>query len=491
MSRPSVRLALLLVLAGAPGLAAPRAVLAQVPAPSGEMRATAQRLTAEALRSHDAYDGLAELCDRIGHRLSGEPSLDSAIAWAAARMRAEGLANVHTERVMVPVWVRGHESAELLTPRRKPLRMLGLGMSVGTPAEGITADVVVVDSFPQLDSLGVAGVRGKIVLYDVPFKSYGETVRYRGSGASRAARYGAVAVLVRSVTPVSLDTPHTGSLGYADTLPRIPAAAITIEDATLLHRLCARGGRVTVRLAMEAHRMPDVPAANVIGEVVGRERPGEIVAMGGHIDSWDVGQGAQDDGVGCVIAMEAAHLMQRLGLHPRRTVRVVLWVNEENGLRGGRAYRDAHRDELPRHVAALESDIGNGLVRGFSLDVRPWPAAGDTAARDTLGRPAAARDRDSALVTLRAIATLLDTTGGMEMKAGGGGSDVGPIAAMGVPALGPEHDTSHYFDIHHTDADTFDKIDPVALSRNVATMAVMAWALAEWPTTLRPAPAGR
>jgi carboxypeptidase Q len=400
-------------------------------------------------------------------------------------MRAEGLAHVHTERVMVPVWVRGHESAELLSPRRKPVHVLGLGMSVGTPAEGVTAEVVTVDSFPQLATLGEAGLKGRIVLYDVPFKSYGETVRYRGAGASRAARYGAVAVLVRAITPVSLDTPHTGSLGYVDSLPRIPAAAVTIEDATLLHRLCARGLHPVVRLSMEAHRAPDAVAANVIGEVTGRERPEEIVAIGGHIDSWDVGQGAQDDGVGCVLAMEAAHLMQSLGLHPRRTVRVVLWVNEENGLRGGRAYRDAHRDEIARHVAAIESDIGNGLVQGLSLELRARPAAGDTAARDTVGRAAAAADSAGALAMLRAMAPLLTSAAGTSMHMGGAGSDVSPLAGMGVPAMELDHDQSRYFDIHHTEADTFDKIDPAALARNVATMAVAAWSLAEWPGVLR------
>ncbi len=462
---------------------------ADAPAPTPELRAAASRLIDEAGRSRDAYEGLGELCDRVGARLAGSPQLDSAIAWAAARMRAQGLENVHTERVMVPVWVRGHESATMLTPRVHPLRMLGLGMSVGTPRGGITAEVVVVDSFPQLEKLGEPGLRGKIVLYDVPYTGYGATVRYRGAGASRAARYGAVAVLVRSVTPVSLSTPHTGSLGYVDSLPRIPAAAITIEDATLIHRLVARGETVRVKLEMEAHRLPDVPSANVIGELRGRERPEEIVAIGGHIDSWDVGQGAQDDGVGCVISMEAAHLMKRLGLVPRRTVRVVLWVNEENGLRGGRGYRDAHRAEAERHVALLESDIGNGIVKGFGLDLRPWAAPGDSVARDTLGRAQADRDRESALATIRAIVPLLAPIGTMNAHAGGGGADVSPMAGVGVPAIGLEHDESRYFDIHHTDADTFDKIDPVALGKNVATMAVMAYALAEWPERLRPAPA--
>ncbi len=485
LAAAALALGLAAATSAAPGAPAPRA---EAPAPDAALRAAAARLIDEAQRSNDAYDGLSQLCDRIGNRLSGTPQLDSAIAWAAARMRAEGLQNVHTEKVMVPVWVRGHESAEMLEPRVHPLRMLGLGMSVGTPPGGITAPVVVVDSFPQLDSLGEAGIRGRIVLYDVPFRSYGETVRYRFAGAIRAARYGAVAALVRSISPVSLDTPHTGSLGYVDSLPKIPAAALTLEDATLIHRLVARGIPVRVHLSMDAHRLPDAPSANVVGEVVGRERPDEVVAIGGHIDSWDVGQGAQDDGVGITISMEAAHLMKRLGLVPRRTVRVVLWVNEENGDRGGRGYRDAHLAEATRHDALVESDIGNGLVRGFSLEVHPWAAPGDTAARDTLGKPQAGRDRDAAMATLRGIAALLAPIGPIQVHPGGGGTDVSPLAGVGVPAIGLDHDESRYFDIHHTDADTFDKIDPVALGRNVATMAVLAYALAEWPTPLRPAP---
>jgi hypothetical protein len=480
---PAIVLALATIL-----IAASRPSLAAATPPDSSLRAVAARLIDEAEHSQDAYKGLGELCDRIGNRLSGTPQLDSAIAWASARMRAEGLANVHTERCMVPVWVRGHESAEMLLPRAHKMDLLGLGMSIGTPKGGITADVVVVDSFPQLDTLGTRGIKGKIVLYDVPFKSYGETVRYRGAGASRAAKYGAVAAFVRSITPVSLDTPHTGSLGYTDSLPKIPAAAITIEDATLIHRLVARGVRVRVHLEMEAHRKPDVPSANVIGEVTGRERPDEIVAIGGHLDSWDVGQGAQDDGVGATISMEAAHLMHRLGIVPRRTVRVVLWVNEENGTRGGRAYRDAHRNDSRHNVALIESDIGNGLVQGLSVEVEPWAAKGDTAARDTIGKARAERDREDVMNTLRAIVPMLSPIGAVGVHEGHAGADVGPLAATGVPAIGLDHDSSRYFDIHHTNADTFDKIDPVALGKNVATMAVMAYALAEWPSVLRPAP---
>jgi hypothetical protein len=452
-------------------------------------RDAAARLIGEAMVSDDAYDDLAFLCDRIGHRLSGSAQLDSAIAWAARRMSVDGLGNVRAEEVVVPVWVRGDERAALLEPARHELSILGLGMSVGTREGGVTAEVVVVGSFAELDSIGAAAVRGRIVLFDVPYTNYGETVRFRSDGPSRAARHGAVAALVRSVGPISYDTPHTGSLSYVDSLPKIPAAAVTIENATMMRRMFERGETVRARLEMGAERRPDAPSANVVGEVVGSERPDEVVVIGGHIDSWDVGQGAQDDGVGCVIAMEAARLIRRLDLRPRRTIRVVLYTNEENGVAGAKAYRDRHRGALANHVAAIETDSGNGPCQGFRLDVRPLPRAeGGAGADTTVARAAADSAAQAALAMLREIAPLLEPLGATEMKTGGSGADVGPLAAEGVAALGMEHDTSHYFDVHHSHADTFEKIDRQALARNVASMAVMAYVLADMPGRLRETP---
>ncbi len=461
-------------------------------------RSAAARLLGEALLSDHAYENLAVLCDRVGHRLSGSAQLDSAIAWAMETMRRDGLSNVRAESVMVPVWVRGGESAEVLEPARHALTILGLGGSVGTPPEGITAEVVVVGGFDELDSLGATGVAGKIVLYDVPYAGYGETVRYRSAGASRAARHGAVAAFVRSVGPISYDTPHTGSLSYNDSLPKIPAAAVTIENATMMRRMARRGETIRARLVMGARTLPDAPSANVVGEVVGSERPEEIVVVGGHLDSWDVGQGAQDDGVGCVLAMEAARLIRSLDLRPRRTIRVVLFTNEENGLRGGKGYRDAHGEELANHVAALETDSGNGPVLGFRLDVRAVVQAtkkkGGTfvaSAQDSArARAAAAADSARALALLEEIAPLLEPLGAMSMKAGGSGADVGPSVAEGVAGIGAEHDTEHYFDIHHTNADTFEKVDAETLARNVAALAVLTYVLADMPERLRePIPA--
>src|SRR5678815_3408653 len=320
-------------------------------------RAAAAKIIGAALTSDHAYARLAHLTDHIGNRLSGSTNLERGIEWAVAEMKRDGLDNVRTEKVMVPHWVRGEESLEMLTPVPRKLQMLGLGNSVGTPAEGITAEAIVVRSFEELDRLGEQ-VRGKIVVYNAPYVNYGATVEYRVRGASRAARYGAVAALVRSITPVSLQTPHTGAMNYDLSQPKIPTAAVTIEVAEFLQRMNDRGDHPRLRLKMEAKFLPDAESANVVAEIKGSEKPDEVVLIGGHFDSWDVGQGAHDDGGSCIVVWEAVRLLKELGLKPRRTIRVVLYTNEENGLRGGNAYRDAHRDEIAKHVLAIESDSG-------------------------------------------------------------------------------------------------------------------------------------
>jgi len=329
-------------------------------------RDPAARLLGEAVATDAAWQRLALLGDTYGHRLSGSPNLEAAIRWAVEEMKKDGLENVHTEPVKVPHWVRGRESLEISGPIPQPLVMLGLGNSIGTPPAGIEADLLVVHSFEELDAAG-AHVQGKIVLFNVPFTNYGETVRFRTSGPSRAAALGAAAMLVRSVGPPGLRLPHTGTLVYADGQPQIPAAAITTEDAARLQRMVDRGTAVRVKLTMEAHFLPDADSANVVGEIHGRERPDEIVLVSGHFDSWDVGTGSTDDGGGAVATWEALRLMKKLNLRPRRTVRVVLWTNEENGGRGGLAYRDAHDAELARHVLMLECDGGVFRPTGFGF----------------------------------------------------------------------------------------------------------------------------
>jgi carboxypeptidase Q len=374
-----------------------------------------------------------------------------------AEMTKDGLDNVRAEKVMVPHWVRGEESLELLTPTATKLSLLGLGNSIGTPAAGISGEAVVVRDFTELEALGER-VRGRIVVYNAPFTDYGATVQYRTTGASRAARYGAVAVLVRSITPVSLQTPHTGAMNYDPQQPKIPAAAITIEAAELLQRLYDRGERPTLRLKMEAKFLPDAESANVIAELKGSERPDEIVLIGGHFDSWDVGQGAHDDGGSCIAAWEAIRLLKELGLRPRRTIRVVLFTNEENGTRGGNGYRDAHRAEIAKHVFAIESDSGIYRPEGLGL--------AETA-------PPLVRSNVSE------IAKLLSGISADRIGPSGGGADIGPLMREGVAGANLDVDGSHYFDIHHTQADTLDKIDPRDLSLCVATLAVFAYTIAD------------
>ena len=441
------------------------AVLALVPVrASGQSteayRAVADRLIDAATRDSAAWNRIAELTDTFGPRVSGSAALERAIDWTLARMRSDGLENVRGERVMVANWVRGTESAELITPRRQALAMLGLGGSVGTPARGITAPVVVVSGFDELKARGTE-VRGKIVLFDAPFTTYGETGRYRRFGANEAAKLGAVAVLVRSIADASMSTPHTGRLQYDSTSRRIPAAAITIEDAMMLHRMQDRGQQLTVRLVMGARSLPKVPSRNVVAELRGREKPDEIVVIGGHIDSWDVGQGAMDDAGGVVAAWEAVRLMKALGLRPRRTVRVVGWTNEENGIDGGNAYRKTHDAEVAKHVFAMESD--NGVFRPYGI---------------------AAVGTDSALAMLRRIAPLLGRIEADSVSRGNGEADIGPLLEAGVPGAGLHVDGTRYFWYHHTAADTPDKLDPRDVARCVAVFAVYAYVLAEMPELL-------
>lgn len=409
--------------------------------------------------SAGAWNRIAELTDTFGHRLSGSEALEQAIDWTVSTMQRDGLDNVRKEPVMVPHWVRGEESLELVSPRRQRLPMLGLGGSIATPPQGITAEVMVVASFDELRARS-AEAKGKIVLYDAEWRDYGYNGAFRRLGAIEAAKAGAVASLARAAGPYSMRTPHTGSMSYDSTVTKIPHASVTAEDAMMMRRMIARGQRVAVTLTMNAKTLPDAQSHNVMGELRGRERPGEIVVMGGHIDSWDVGQGAMDDAGGVVVAWEAIRLLKRLGLTPRRTIRVVGWTNEENGMRGGNAYRDRHAQEP--HQLAIESDGGVFAPLGFGFTGSP-----------------------EARQTIEAIGTLLAPIGAGRIGPSGGGADIGPIMATGVPGMGLEVDGSRYFWFHHTDADTPDKLDKAEVQRCVAAMAVMAYIAADLEQSLR------
>jgi carboxypeptidase Q len=427
-----------------------------------DYRAAADSLIRAATRDSAAYRRLGDLVDRFGHRMAGSASLEAAIDWILDQMRKDGLDSVRGEPVMVTNWVRGRESVDLVSPRRTPLRMLGLGGSVGTRDEGITAPVLVVSSFAELEQRK-RDAQGKIVLFDAPFTEYTDTRHYRTDGATAAARAGAVASLIRSVAPFSIRSPHTGRVSYDSTAPRIPAAALSNEDAMMLHRMQDRGDTVVVTLRMQARDLPKVQSRNVVAEVVGREKPDEVVVLGGHIDSWDVGQGAMDDGGGSVAAWEAVRLIRRLGLRPRRTVRVVLWTNEENGVDGGNAYLARHRADLNRHAAAMESDGGVFNPRGVLF-------AGS----------------DKAVEVLRQVGQLLKPIGADKVTKVDSSpeADIEPMVTLGVPGIGLDVDGSRYFWYHHSDGDTLDKLDPAEMGRCVALMAVMAYVIADMPDRL-------
>ncbi len=434
-----------------------------------QYRATADRVIDAALADNDGYSKLAYLCDRIGARLSGSESLERAIKWAEETMKRDGLSNVRTIPVKVPHWVRGAESARLEAPDHRALHMIGLGNSVGTPAGGITADLVVASNFDELAKLGSA-VKGKIVLFNAPYQGYGQTVVYRSNGPSRAAALGAVAVLVRSITPLAMQIPHTGALSYDEAQPKIPAAAVSIEDALMLARFAEQKIPVKVHLEMAAHMEPDANSFDVMGEIPGREKPEEVVVLGGHIDSWDVGRGAQDDGSGIIASLQAVALLKKLGLQPRRTVRVVFWVNEENGGRGGEAYRAWVGDKIANHVAAIEMDGGAETPRGFG-----YGGGGGRRGGASSGADAASMD------LLKQIGKLLDRINAGEIAAGGGGSDIAPLIRDGVPGLAERSSGAHYFDWHHTETDTLDKVDLQDFRKSIAALGVMSYVLADMP----------
>jgi len=441
---------------------------------SSQMASELRELRDAALTDDYAYQEVAHLTDNIGPRAIGSPQAAAAVQYVADELRKLGL-EVRLEEVKVPHWMRGVETAELVEyPGQAPgagqkIVLTALGGNTPTPADGITADVVVVTSFDELKTLGHEKVAGKIVLFNVAFdkqkaangmagEAYGEAVAYRGGGAKAAAELGAVASLVRSVGNADYRLPHTG----ASTSAGIPAGAVTSEDAGLISRLAAEG-KVRMRLTLTAQTGPEVLSYNVVADLKGSEHPEQVVIVSGHLDSWDLGTGAIDDGAGVAIAMETAELAQRLHLHPKRTIRVIAWMDEENGGRGHDAYARDHAAELPNHVAAIESDNGAAHPLGFYARINP-----------------------KALPLLKPVQDVLQSFGAnlIELTERSPGSDIAPLAKAGVPALGIFQDARTYFNYHHTAADTLDKIVPQELRENAAAMAVMGWALANLPEPL-------
>ncbi|MGQ0553211.1 MAG: M20/M25/M40 family metallo-hydrolase [Planctomycetota bacterium] len=437
-------------------------------------------LVREALVQGQAFTKLESLVSVAPHRLSGSAGLVAAIEWSRQAMLADGLQNVRLQPVLVPHWERGSVQELVLTapPEVAGLRLpiLALGGSVATPTDGLEAEVVEVHSWAQLDELGEAGVRGKLVFFNRPMdaalldtgEAYGGAVDQRSRGAIAAAKLGGVGAIVRSMTTSLDDAPHTGAMRYDEAVTKVPGAAVSTRGAERLSALLTAGRPVRARLRLDCRTLPDAPSANVIGEIVGRERPEEVVVIGGHIDGWDVGQGAMDDGGGCCQAIEALRLIRSLGMKPRRTIRVVLFTNEENGLRGGRAYHEEHRADMAGHVLAIESDSGPFTPRAFTTDANP-----------------------RALALLQQIGALLAETGLRDVMPGGGGADIGPMTESGVIVMGYAPDGQRYFDLHHSPRDTIDQLSPRETNLGAACMAAMAFVVADLEETLpRNAPAG-
>ena len=402
-----------------------------------------------------AFNRLAYLCDMFGPRLSGSKNLEKSIDWIIKEMKNDGLSSVRGERVKVPTWIRGKESLKILVPFERKLNVLGVGGSVATSKGGIRGEVIVVDDFEELDRMK-KNLAGKIVLYNVPFTSYGETVQYRYDGPSRAAEYGAIASIIRSVGPWSMDTPHTGTMGDYKSLKKIPHAAISMEDAMMIARIYDRGQKVVLKLNMEGKFVSDRWSRNVIAELKGSKYPEEIVVLGGHIDSWDVGQGAHDDAGGCIAAWHAVNIIKELDLRPKRTLRVVLWTNEENGGRGNKNYRDEHKSELENHIVAIESDGGVFAPKGFGF-------TGSVDARKIIFD----------------ISDLLDPIGAGKITKWGRAADVAPLNDEGVPVMSLNVEGSKYFWYHHTNADTFDKVDYREFNNCIGAMAIMSYVIAD------------
>lgn len=435
------------------------------PSDSADYDAVARQIMEAGLRKPVSYELLHELCTTIGSRLSGSEGAARSVEWSRKKMESLGFDSVWLEPVRVPKWVRGNtERLQIVEPsgaRKQSLAITALGGSVG--AKGITAEVVEVRTFEELAALGNSA-KGKIVFFNVqwnaenyhPGFAYGSAVRYRGLGAIEGARVGAVAVIVRSMSSAYDDVPHTGAMrAYVDSLPKIPAAAISPVSGDKLSKALKEFPKLKLRLTLDCEDQGEVESANVIGEIRGSDKPEEVIVVSGHLDSWDKGQGAHDDGAGCMQSIEALRLIQTLGLRPKRTIRAVLYMNEENGLRGARAYAEKERAG-EKHILAMESDAGGFAPRGFGIDA------------DSVYAP-----------LLQRWAPVLRLIDADRVAPGWGGADIGELRKRGVPCLGLRPDPQRYFDYHHSDLDTIDKVNPRELELGAIAMAIFAYVFAQ------------
>ncbi len=423
----------------------------------------------EALSNGKSYSNLDYLTNKIGGRLSGSPQAQQAVEWAFKAMKEAGADTVYLQECMVPHWVRGEKEVGKIISTggkgTKEVPICALGSSIGTPAEGITAQVIEANGIEDLQNLGKEKIKGKIVFFNQPmdptfietFNAYGKAVKQRWGGASEAVKFGAVAVIVRSCSLVQDDNPHTGVMGYKDSLNKIPACAISTNAANWLSNNLKTDKALTFYLKMSCKTLPDEKSYNVIGEIRGVEKADEIITVGGHLDSWDTGKGAHDDGAGIVQSIEILRIYKSLGIKPKRTIRAVAFMNEENGGRGGKKYAEMAKLKNEKHIAAIESDAGGFSPRGFSSDVTP-----------------------AVKTKLKSWRPFFEPYGVYEFDRDESGSDIQPLKELGVPCMELIPDSQRYFDFHHTQVDTFEAVNKRELELGGAAMAAMIWMISQY-----------
>jgi carboxypeptidase Q len=427
-----------------------------------------KKISDEIFMNGTAYSNLKYLCKKVGPRLSGSPGAALAVEQTARMLREAGADTVYLQPCMVPRWVRGAKeegNANLVDGKKIQLNIVALGNAVGTPSGGINAEVVEVKNFKELEMLGADRVKGKIVFYNYrmdpryinTFQAYGEAGAYRGQGPSRAASLGAIGVIVRTLSPVLDDNPHTGATGYEEGKPKIPAVAISTNGAVELSKLIADGKLKSIYFKTNCEMLEDVPSFNVVGEIKGTTYPDEIITVGGHLDSWDLAEGAHDDGAGCVQSIEVIRALKSLGMQPKRTVRAVMFMNEENGLRGGTKYAELAKGEGKKFIMALESDAGGFTPRGFGYSAN----AGQSA-------------------QIEKWQSLFVPYGASEFKRGGGGADIGPLRPLGTALIGLNPDSQRYMDLHHAKTDVFEAVSERELNLGAVAMTAMVFLVAQY-----------
>ncbi len=424
-----------------------------------------RRIADDILKNGKAYEDLRYLCKEIGPRLSGSVNAQKSVEATARMLREAGADTVYLQPCMVPHWVRGEKELGMIQwgSNKKTLNVCALGMSIGTSAAGIKAEIIEVANFDELKKLGEEKIKGKIVFFNYPmrpemiFGGYGDAVRYRGNGPVEAAKLGAVAVMIRSVTHALDDNPHTGSTRYDSTVKKIPAMACSTKDAEWLHDLISKEKRVEMYMKMNCEKLPDVLSFNVVGELRGTEKPEEIITAGGHLDSWDLGEGAHDDGAGCVQSIQVIRTIKALGIKPKRTIRVVLFMNEENGLAGGNKYAELAGINKENHLFAIESDAGGFGADALALNGKPEQEA-----------------------KVRSWLPLFRPYGIYDMPDGGGGADIGPLRKYGTFLCGVNPGTQRYFDFHHAPNDVFEAVHKRELEMGAIAMTAIVYMVAQY-----------